>query len=117
MRWLAKTILVIAVNALVLAAMAKYLPGFKITGDFKAIIAVALIFAALNFLLKPVLKLILGPIIVLTLGVGLILVNMVVLFVLDKLAKNLTIEGTVTLFYSAIIVGVINFVLHLAFKK
>lgn len=116
MKFLAKIIITIAINVFALWAAATYIPGFKITSDFKQIVIIAIIFSALNLVLKPIIKLILGPVIVLTLGLGVILVNALMLFILDKLSQNITIETIPALIYGTILIGLINFVLHLATK-
>ena len=116
MKFLAKIIVTIAVNVFAIWAAATYIPGFKITSDFKQLIIIAVIFSVLNFILKPVIKLILGPVIVLTLGLGIIIVNALILYILDKLSQNLTIETIPALIYGTILIGLINFVLHLATK-
>lgn len=116
MRWIAKIILAILANSIALLAAATYIPGFKLDGDLKQIVGMALILTLLNFTIKPILKLVLGPIIVLTFGLGLILVNALVLYILDILSKNLTIETIPALIYATILVGFINFVFHLATK-
>lgn len=117
MRWLAKLVVIIAANAIGLWLAAIYIPGFKLEGDLREILTIAAIFTLLNFFLKPILKLVLGPIIILTLGLGLIIVNALVLYVLDIFSQNLTIETIPALLYATLLVGVINFVFHLATKK
>ena len=114
MKWLAKIIVAIIANALGLWAANAYIPGFVIVGGLKELLVLSLVLAVLNFLLKPILKLIFGPVIVLTLGVGLILVNAIVLYILDVLSKSLTIETIPALIYGTILLGIINFVFHLA---
>lgn len=115
-KFLAKIFVAIVANAIGLWAAAAYIPGFKLTGEFRDIIIIAAILTALNFLLKPILKLILGPIVVLTLGLGIVVVNALILYVLDILSKNLTIETIPALVFSTVIIGLINFVFHLATK-
>ncbi|MBI3589623.1 MAG: phage holin family protein [Candidatus Liptonbacteria bacterium] len=117
MKGLVKTAAIIVINALVFWAMGRYLPGFTLSGDFRQVLVIASIFTALNFILKPVIKLLFGPIIVLTLGLGLVVVNMLVLYILDRLVNSLTIQGVLTLLYASLIVGVVNFGLHSIFKK
>jgi putative membrane protein len=117
MKFLAKLIVIIAANALGIWAATAYIPGFGFSGDFKQLVELAVILTALNYFLKPILKLILGPIIVLTLGIGVILVNAVILYILDIFSKNLTIENIPALIYSTILMGLINFVFHLATQK
>jgi len=111
-----KPIIIIAVNALVFIGIAKYIPGFELSGDYFQILIIAAIFTLLNLLLKPILKLLFGPIIVLTLGLGLVAVNIAILYILDILVDNLTIYG-LALVYGALIIGFVNFLIHLMFKK
>lgn len=116
MRWLAKIIVAIIANAVGLWLANAYIPGFAISGGVKQVLGLALILAVLNFLLKPILKAILGPIIVLTLGLGLIAVNAIILYILDLLSQNLTIQSIPALVWSGVLIGVINFVFHAAAK-
>lgn len=105
------------VNVLIFLLVSRIVPGFLMTGSFGEMLLVALIFTLLNYCLKPILKLLLGPLIIITLGLGLILVNMLVLFILDKISNNLSIESTLALVYSSILIGFLNFLLHLIFRK
>lgn len=116
MKFLAKIIITIAVNVFALWAAATYIPGFKITSDLKQLVILAVIFSALNLILRPIVKLILGPVIIITFGLGVVIVNALILFVLDKLSANITIETIPALIYGTILIGLINFVLHLATK-
>jgi len=116
MKWLIKVIGAVLANGLALLLAAYFIQGFKLTSDYKEIALVALILTGLNFVLKPMLKLILGPIIILTLGLGLILVNAIVLYVLDILTENLTIETIPALVFASLIIGAVNFVFHLLTK-
>jgi putative membrane protein len=117
MKFLAKIVLAVIVNAGALLVAAYLLPGFELRGNFLDIAWMALVLTALNYVLKPILKLILGPIIVLTFGLGLILVNVLVIYLLDIFSPNLTIQGALTLLYASLLIGVINFFFHLATKK
>src|SRR5437899_610457 len=116
MKLLAKVVMAVAANAFVLIGANAYIPGFVLSGGFEQILTAAAILTALNFLIKPILKLILGPIIVVTLGLGLILINAIILYVLDFLSKNITIETIPALIYGALVIGVVNFIFHLATK-
>ena len=117
MKFLAKLILIIIANAAALWVAIKYIDGFGISGGAEEIISIAIVLTALNFFLKPILKLVLGPIIVLTLGLGLILVNAIVLYLLDLISKNLNIEGILALLYGTILISAVNFLVHSATKK
>ena len=117
MKLIARIVVAVLVNAIALYAAATYIAGFKLEGSAEQIIGMAVILTALNFFVKPILKLVLGPIIILTLGIGLILVNMLMLYILDFISKNLTIETIPALLYATILFGVINFVFHLATQE
>lgn len=112
MRLLLKLIGAIVFNAIALYAAIRYIPGFSIAGGTIALIKIAIALTALNLLLRPLLKIILGPLILITFGFGVIFVNMIVLYALDKLSDNLTIEGILALLYGAILVGIVNFIYH-----
>ncbi len=117
MKFAAKIVVAVVVNALALVVAAYLVQGFNLETDLQNLFILAAVLTALNFFLKPILKLILGPVIVITLGLGLILVNAIILYILDTLSNNLTIENTGALIYSSIIIGLVNFVFHLATKK
>jgi len=121
MHWLGRMILIIGGNALALWLANMYVPGFGLSGNWVAIILVALILSFLNFLLKPVLTLVLGPIIILTLGLGIIIVNALILYLLpivanhiDFLRGSIIIQNIPALFFATLIVSIINFIIHLA---
>jgi len=117
MRFLAKTVLAVAINGLALYAADKIIPGFSVSGDLKTFAIVALALTLLNWVVKPVLKLLLGPIIVLTLGLGLILVNMLLMYILDISFPEISIEDVPALILSSLLVGVVNFIFHSATKR
>ena len=117
MKFVAKFIVAIVANAAGLLAAGYFVQGFKMTVDIQSLAVLAVILTILNFFLKPFLKLLLGPVIILTFGLGLILINMTVLYILDMLSQNLAIENISALVYSSIIIGLVNFVFHLATKE
>lgn len=117
MRFLAKLILAILVNAAALVAIAYWLPNVTLANDAVEIFSVAITLTALNFFLKPILRMILGPFIVLTLGIGLLAVNAAILFLLDFLFASFSIHGISALMLMTICVSVVNFVYHLATKS
>ena len=117
MKLAAHLIVAIIANAIGLLAAAYFVSEFNLIVNYQSLFVLAAIFTLLNFVLKPILKLFLGPIIILTLGLGLILINALILYLLDILSKNLTIETVPALIYSSLIVGAVNFIFHLATKK
>lgn len=108
-----KIVVAVLVNALGLWAAAKYIPGFSVGGGYEGLFVLAAILTVLNFTLKPVLKLLFGPIIILTLGLGLVVVNALVLYALDRFSTNLTIDTIPALVYGSLVIGAVNFIFHL----
>lgn len=115
MKFLAKLLVTVLVNAAGLLIARYFVTGFHLEGTIKEVLLVAAILTALNLVVKPILSLLFGPIILLTLGLGVIIVNTVILYLLDIISPSLTIEGVPALLYASIILSVVNFVLHLAF--
>lgn len=117
MKLAAHIVVTIIANAIGLIAAARFVSGFDLNVDTMSLLTLAAILAALNFFLKPILKLFLGPIIVLTLGFGIIVVNAFILYLLDISSQNLRIETIPALIYASVIIGLVNFVFHLATKN
>ena len=117
MKTAAKILVAFIANIIGLLAAAYFVTGFNLNIAYQDLLTLAAILTVLNLILKPILKLFLGPIIILTLGIGLILINIVILYILDILSKNLIIETIPALIYSSLIIGFINFIFHLATKK
>ncbi len=117
MRWLAKLIIAVVLNGAALLLAARIIPGFELTADVRNLAIIALVLTLLNWVVKPILKMILGPIIVLTLGLGLILVNIIVIYLLDFLFITLTIQGAAAVLLAALFFGLVNFIYHIATNK
>ena len=121
MHWFARLVIVVGGNALALWIANSYVPGFVLNGNWITLILIALVLAALNFLLKPILTLILGPIIILTLGLGVLVVNAIILYLLpivashiDFLHGSIIIQNIPALFFATLIISIINFIIHVA---
>lgn len=104
-------------NGAALIAAAYLFSGFEISGGFIGLGWLALTLTALNYVVKPIIKLLLGPIIVLTLGLGLILVNAFILYLLDFFSPYLTIQNLFALLYASLLIGAANFIFHAATKN
>lgn len=104
-------------NIIALWAVGYFVTGFEISSDLKSFALVAAIFTVLNIFLRPILKLILSPVIVLTLGLGIILVNVLILYILDFISAEITINGLLPLLYAALIISVFNILFHFSAKS
>jgi putative membrane protein len=121
MHWFVRLVIVVAGNVLALWLANLWVPGFVIGGNWITLILIALILAALNFLLKPLLTLVLGPIIILTLGIGVLIVNALILWILPIIADHIDItRGSIiiqnipALFFATLLISIINFIIHVA---
>ncbi len=112
MKVLLRIIVAIIAQALALYLAARFIPGFDITGTTQDLLILAVVLAALNLTLKPLLKLLLGPVIILTLGIGLVVVNAAVLAILDFLSPALTIHSITALVLGTFVVSIVNALLH-----
>src|SRR3989344_2423944 len=104
-------------NILALFLASRYIGGVSITGGWQELIIVGLILSVFNFILKPILKLLLGPFILLTFGLLLIAINIAVVWATDFFSKDLTISGLQALLLTTLAVVVVNFIIHLIFRK
>ena len=117
MGFIGRIIFSIASNMVALFAASAFIPEFSATNDFVALAGAAAILAVLNLVLRPVLKLFFGPLMVLTLGLFSIVVNGLLLYVLDIVSSAVTIQGYVALLLGALVVSLVNIVLHMSAPK
>ena len=116
MRFISGLIFHIFANFVALWAATYFIPGFIFKGTFLDLLMAAAILTAINYLLKPILKLLLGPFIVLSLGLLTIVINAATLYLLDIFSSQLTIEGLMPLFLGTLIVSLTNLTIHGAAK-
>ena len=117
-----KFILRVLVNAVALYAAVALLGSFPSlgvsmdSGSWLSFIWLALIFAVINAVLKPILKVIGCPVLILTFGLGSLLINTLLFWLLSVIAKPLGISFTVGTFWGAflgsLIVSIISVVLN-----
>ncbi len=98
-------LLVIAVAVWIVAAV---VPGIDVTGGITSYLVIAAIFAVLNVLVRPVLKLLAFPLLVLTLGLFLLVINAAVLGLTALLTDRLAIDGFGPATIAALIVSAVT---------
>lgn len=111
-----KLILILLGNGLGLFVATKYIPGFNAPLDWEGLIIAAAVLSAINLFIRPLLKLVLSPIIIVTLGLGIIFVNLATLYLLDYFLLSVTISGILPLLLGTLVIGAINFVMHIGSK-
>jgi putative membrane protein len=95
-------------NAVALYVAFYLVPGFTVAGSWQQYLVAGLVLALLNMILRPVLKLLSFPLILLTLGLFTFVINIVILWLLAYLVPFVTIHGFGALFWSTIIVSIVN---------
>lgn len=105
-----------AANAVVLGLTAWILPGVDANGSAWTVVWAALVFGALNTVLKPVLKVVTFPVALITLGIAWFFVAMLMLFLTDAIVPSFDIEGFWTFVLATIIVWVLDRVVDAVFR-
>ncbi|MFJ9520287.1 phage holin family protein [Kitasatospora sp. NPDC101801] len=112
------------INAAAIWVAAWIVDGITLSGDdwqskTITVIAVALIFGVVNFLIKPLVKLFSLPLFILTLGLITFVINALMLWLTswasDKLDLDFHVEGFWAALLGALIISLVSWGLNLAF--
>ena len=105
------------INAAALWAATRVVPGIAFDGDWRLLLAVALVFGVLNVALRPILILLTLPLFILTLGLFTFVLNALMLWltgrVSDALGLGFHVDGFVAAFLGALVVTIVSFLLSL----
>ena len=116
-----RLILHLLINAAALYAATQFVSGISFDGEWQLLFAVALIFGALNVIIRPILKLLTFPFLILTLGLFIFVVNAAMLWltgaVSDALGLGFHVSGFRAAFFGALVVTAVSFVLSLFVSK
>ena len=116
-----RLILHLLINAAALYAATEFVSGISFDGEWQLLFAVALIFGALNVVIRPILKLLTLPFLILTLGLFIFVVNAAMLWltgaVSDALGLGFHVSGFPAAFFGALVVTAVSFVLSLFVGK
>lgn len=104
MRLLAK-LLVIAGAVWIVAAV---VPGVTVREGIGSYVLIALVFAVVNVLVKPVLKLLSFPLLLLTLGLFLVVINAALFGLTALLTDRLQVDGVGPAVISALIISAVT---------
>lgn len=108
MNFVFKFIAKVILNGVALYALQFYFPGFVLTGGMESLALGALVISLLNTFIRPILHLVSLPFIWLTFGVFNIVIHVAILWFADKLLTQLTITDIPTLFWTSIILALVN---------
>lgn len=100
-------------NAISLFVVAAVLPGVKLAEGIGTLLLVALIIGLVNAILRPILYFLSCGFIILTLGLVIPVLNALLLLLADEMAgSRFEIDGLLWAILAAILMGIINSVLH-----
>ena len=112
MSFLIRVLLGLVVIALAFLVTTRIVPGIQVHGGATDYLIVAVVFGLVNGILGPVLRLVTLPLSILTLGLFLLVLNALLLALAAYLVPALTIDGFLSAFIGAIIIGLVSWVLN-----
>lgn len=99
------------VNGFAVYATAYLLSGVTVS-SFKVALIVALILAALNILVKPILLLLSLPVTILTLGLFTFIIDALMVILATKLVPGFNVDSFLTAVVFSVVMTILSFVLH-----
>ena len=88
--------------------VAAYVPGVSVTEGISSYLWIALVFAAVNLLVKPVLKLLSFPLLLLTLGLFLVVINAAMFGLTALLSERLEVDGIAPAVIGSLVISVVT---------
>lgn len=111
MGFLAKFIAKIILNGFLLYGLNLYFKGFTIAKGMDTLIIGALVLTLLSVFVKPVIRVVTAPLVWITFGFFNIVIYMAIFWFADKILTQLNIADLPTLFWSSLILGIVNAIL------
>jgi putative membrane protein len=102
-------------NVVALYAAEKLVDGISFSGDFGILVLTGLVFALVNLLLKPVVKLLAIPVIIVTFGIALFFINILMLYITDWLLSGFTITHFGAAVWGTLVIWGVNWILQIIF--
>ncbi len=106
MRLIAK-LLIIAVAVWIIAAV---VPGVHVQQGVSSYLIIAVIFAVVNVVVRPVLKFLSFPLLILTLGLFLIVINAAMLGLTAWLTSRMAIDGIAPAVIASLLISVVTWI-------
>ena len=111
----------VLINAAALWVAVRLVPGIHFRGTALQLLGIALVFGALNAVIRPVLMVLSIPFIVLTLGLFTLVLNGVILMLTSGLSGALGlafhVAGFWSAFWGAIVVSIVSMILTLLVRE
>lgn len=102
-----KFLLRLVITAIALWAAVALIPGIEYHGEPWKLLLVALVFGAVNALIRPVLVVLSCPLIVLTLGLFVFILNALMLWITGQISTAFGLDFQVTGFFAAVFGGIV----------
>jgi putative membrane protein len=115
MRFLRRLLYMWICNVVALYAAEKLVDGISFSGDFGILVLAGLVFALVNLLLKPVVKLLAIPLIIVTLGIALFFINILMLYITSWIVSDFKITHFGAAVWATIVIWGVNWVLQIVF--
>ena len=112
MRFLQRFVVTWGFNLLAIWVAVKLVEGLHYSG-FGSLVVTALVFALVNMIVKPVIKLLTLPLILVTLGILLFFINILMLYITDWLVSGFKIDSFMDAVWGTIVIWAVNWVLQL----
>ena len=106
-----------ACNAAALYVATWVLDGVHYGNDWWSLLIAAAVFTIVNLIVKPILSILSIPFIVVTLGFAYFLINVLMLYLTDWIVPDFELDTFWWAALAAIIVSLLNFVLHLVLRR
>jgi putative membrane protein len=104
-----------AFNVAAIFVASAFVDGVDYADTFWVLLLAAFVFAAVNLVLKPIVKALAFPVIVLSLGVALFFVNMLMLYVTTWIVGPFDIHTFWDAVWATIVIWAVNAALHMVF--
>ncbi len=91
--------------------------GFPLTAQWEILLVLGIVLGLLNYFLKPLLKMLALPLEIITLGLFTIVINMALIWLLDKMFDELYVPIFLPLLYATLIIWALNLVIGFFLNK
>lgn len=109
----------VLINGIAVWAAIRVVDGLQFTGDWPAMVVIAIVMAAVNAFIRPLAKIFSLPLVVITLGLFILFINTLmlalVLWISDQLDLGLTSDGFSSTFAAALIIAIVSWILTALF--
>jgi putative membrane protein len=105
------------VLAVAIAFTVWLVPGIEVTGGIVSYLWIAALFAVINVLIGPILKLLSAPLIVLTLGLFALLINALLLVLTAWISSSLSIDNFWHALVGAFVISIVDAILEAVLPK